>query len=85
MTSDESGTQSISVSLPKTMVTDLRSRVGRRGVSAYVTEAIEHRLRMDRLGEIVADYEERHGPLSEEEIAAADEKLFGEPAVQRSA
>ncbi|MCL2850440.1 MAG: CopG family transcriptional regulator [Micrococcales bacterium] len=85
MTNEEAGTQNISVSLPKTMVTDLRSRVGRRGVSAYVAAALDHRLRMDRLAEIVADYEERHGPLSEEEIAASRQQMFGEPAEQRSA
>jgi len=85
MTNDESGTQNISVSLPKAMVADVRSRVGKRGVSAYVAEALEHRLRMDRLAEIVADHEERFGPLTEEEIAASHAKLFGEPALRRTA
>ncbi|MCL2092102.1 MAG: CopG family transcriptional regulator [Micrococcales bacterium] len=79
------GTTNISVSLPKATAADLRSRAGRRGISAYVTDAVEHKLAMDRLGEIVARYEEEHEPLTEAEVAAAADELFGDSAVQRSA
>lgn len=81
----DAGTTNISVSLPRATVADLRSRAGRRGMSAYVTAAVEHQLAMDRLGEIVARYEEGHEPLAETEVAAAADELFGDSAAQRSA
>jgi hypothetical protein len=71
------GTANISVSLPKATVADLRSRAGRRGISAYVTDAVEHKLAMDRLREIVACYEAEHEPLTEVEVATARDELFG--------
>ncbi|MCL2467608.1 MAG: CopG family transcriptional regulator [Micrococcales bacterium] len=81
----DTGTTNISVSLPKATAVDLRSRAGRRGISAYVTDAVEHKLAMERLGEIVADYEADHEPLTEAEIAAATVELFADRPVRRSA
>ena len=81
----ESGTTNISVSLPKATAADLRSRAGRRGISAYVTDAVEHKLAMERLGEIVAEYEADHEPLTEAEIAAATAELFADQPARRTA
>lgn len=66
------------MSMPSDLVEALRSRTGKRGVSAYVTEAVRHQVAMDGLSEIVAAHEEEHGPLAEEEIQAAHRELFGE-------
>ncbi|MFF0446867.1 hypothetical protein ACFYT4_10705 [Streptomyces sp. NPDC004609] len=71
-------TENISVSMPADLVTELRSRAGRRGVSGYITEAVRHQLAMDGLAEIVASHEEEHGALTEQEVEAARRELFGE-------
>lgn len=66
------------MSLPAGLLTELRSRAGRRGVSGYITEAVRHQLAMDGLAEIVASHEEEHGALTEQEIETARRELFGE-------
>ncbi|MFJ4844239.1 MULTISPECIES: hypothetical protein [unclassified Streptomyces] len=76
-------TENISVSLPSELVGALRARAGRRGVSAYITEAVRHQLAMDGLAEIVADHEAEHGALTDQEIEAAHRELFGEEQQSR--
>lgn len=49
----------------------MRTHVGPGGFSAYVAEALEQRVAMDKLHEIVADFETDNDPLSREEIEAA--------------
>ncbi|MFF4366409.1 hypothetical protein [Streptomyces sp. NPDC001594] len=71
-------TENISVSMPAELVSELRSRAGRRGLSGYITEAVRHQLAMDGLAEIVAAHEEEQGALTEQEIEAARRELFGE-------
>lgn len=71
-------TENISVSMPTELISELRSRTGRRGLSSYITEAVRHQLAMDGLAEIVASHEEEHGVLTEQEIDAARRELFGE-------
>ncbi|GAQ54717.1 hypothetical protein [Streptomyces acidiscabies] len=81
-------TENISVSMPAELVSELRSRTGRRGLSSYITEAVRHQLAMDGLAEIVAAHEEEHGVLTEQEIEAARRDLFGDEnaeGVQRGA
>ncbi|WP_278264566.1 hypothetical protein [Nocardia sp. AG03] len=71
-------TSNVSVSLPVDVLTAVRDRAGRRGVSAYITEAVRHQLEMDGLAEIVTDFETTHDPLTEDEIAAAADDMFGD-------
>lgn len=71
-------TENISVSMPAELVSELRSRTGRRGLSGYITEAVRHQLAMDGLAEIVASHEEEHGTLTEQEVEAARRELFGD-------
>ncbi|MDX3056494.1 hypothetical protein PV394_15310 [Streptomyces sp. NE06-03E] len=78
-------TENISVSMPSDLVSELRSRTGRRGLSGYVTEAVRHQLAMDGLAEIVASHEEEHGALTEQEIEAARRELFGDENTARGA
>ncbi|MEU9204399.1 hypothetical protein [Streptomyces sp. NPDC048332] len=78
-------TENISVSMPSDLVSELRSRTGRRGLSGYVTEAVRHQLAMDGLAEIVAAHEEEHGALTEREIEAARRELFGDENTERGA
>ncbi|MFJ5070347.1 hypothetical protein ACIQC7_28460 [Kitasatospora sp. NPDC088556] len=71
-------TENISVSMPAELVSELRSRAGRRGLSSYITEAVRHQIAMDGLAEIVASHEDAHGELTEQEIATAHRELFGD-------
>lgn len=64
--------------MPTDLVDALRSRTGKRGVSAYVTEAVRHQIAMDGLSEIVSAHEAEYGPLGEEEVQSAHEDLFGD-------
>ncbi|QDY78725.1 hypothetical protein [Streptomyces qinzhouensis] len=75
-------TENISVSMPADLISELRARTGRRGVSGYIAEAVRHQLAMDGLAEIVASHEEEHGALTEQEIEAARRELFGEEGSQ---
>jgi hypothetical protein len=59
------------VSLPEDLAEAVREHVGSGGFSAYIAEALEQRVAMDKLGEIVADYTKDHDPLTLEEIEAA--------------
>ncbi|NEC67386.1 hypothetical protein [Streptomyces sp. SID9727] len=71
--------------MPADLVSELRARTGRRGLSGYVTEAVRHQLAMDGLAEIVAAHEEEHGALTEQEIEAARRELFGDEHAERGA
>ncbi|MFE9421915.1 hypothetical protein ACFYNO_03005 [Kitasatospora sp. NPDC006697] len=55
----------VSVSMPGSVVEDIKARVGKRGFSRYVTEAVERRIALDKLGELVGDYLAENGPFSE--------------------
>jgi hypothetical protein len=61
----------MSVTVPAEIASEVRSRAGRGQVSAYVTRALMRQLEHDRLGQLVADLEDIHGPVTEEELVAA--------------
>ncbi|MFH9982118.1 hypothetical protein ACH4ND_23315 [Streptomyces sp. NPDC017179] len=65
------GSKKYSISLPEALAEAVRTHVGPGGFSAYVAEALEQRVAMDKLREIVADFETDNEPLSREEIEAA--------------
>lgn len=66
-----SGSKKYSVSLPEDIAEAVRTHVGAGGFSAYVAEALEQRVAMDNLRELVADFETDNDPLSPEEVEAA--------------
>ncbi len=68
-------TKKYTVTLPEELAEEIRSEVGPGAFSAYVTRAIERQREHDRLGELVAWMQEKDGPLTEEEQAAADAEL----------
>lgn len=61
----------VSVSIPSEVAAELRSRAGRGNVSAYVTDAVVRQLEHDRLGDLLAELEEVHGEVTEEELSRA--------------
>ncbi|MEE1790762.1 hypothetical protein PUR28_08230 [Streptomyces sp. BE308] len=73
----EGPTKSVSVSVHEGTIEAVRARVGKRGISGYVEAAIQRQIERDDLAELIASNEEIHGPLTPEEIQAAEERLFG--------
>ncbi|MCZ7417133.1 MULTISPECIES: hypothetical protein [unclassified Streptomyces] len=73
----EGPTKSVSVSVHEGTIQAVRARVGKRGVSPYVEAAIQRQIERDNLAELIEDYEARHGEITEKELKAAEEKVFG--------
>lgn len=69
--SEAAGTEKLSATVPKGLAAQIRERAGRGNVSAYVTNALLRQLEHDRLGDLVAELELIHGPVSDDELAAA--------------
>ncbi|MBC9716386.1 hypothetical protein H9Y04_28010 [Streptomyces sp. TRM66268-LWL] len=70
-------TTNVSVSFHAGTIGAVRSRVGKRGVSAYIEAAVQRQIERDNLQELVDDHVARHGGFSTEELAAAEAELFG--------
>ncbi|QMU73356.1 hypothetical protein [Streptacidiphilus sp. P02-A3a] len=66
-----SGSKKYSVSLPEDIAEAVRAQVGPGGFSAYVAQAIEQRIAMDKLREVVEDFAVDNDPLTREEVEAA--------------
>ena len=67
----------VSLSLPEGTAEAIRSRVGKREFSAFITMAVERELRGQVLDEYLADYERRNGPISPSQQSHARE-IFDE-------
>ena len=63
----------VSLSLDEGALAEARSRVGSRGLSAYVSNALVRQLQHDRIGELLAQMDEEAGAVSEEMLAEARE------------
>ena len=59
------------VSMPQELLAEVDSRVGARGFSPYVAEAVRRQLRHDKLSEFLEQAEEAGGPITEAERSAA--------------
>jgi hypothetical protein len=66
----EGPTTAVSVSFHVGTISAVRSRVGRRGVSAYIEAAVQRQIERDNLDEIITAAEAEHGPVTAEAIAA---------------
>ncbi|MDX3337200.1 hypothetical protein ACFY9Y_29600 [Streptomyces fimicarius] len=60
-----------SVTIPRSLASEVEARTGSRGFSRFVSEAIEHALALTKTREIVEDYEDEHGSFTSEEIEEA--------------
>jgi hypothetical protein len=63
--------QKVSVSMPEDLAAAVRERTGPGGFSRYVTEAVEERMRLERLEELSAYLEAKYGPIPEDLIQEA--------------
>lgn len=55
--------EKVSVSLDDRMVADARDRVGGRGLSGYLNEALRRQLQRDRIRDLLAEFDEDLGPI----------------------
>lgn len=79
-------TETLSISLSPEPLKVLRQRakqVHRGNLSAAIAEAAEFMRRDMAMGELVADLEDAHGPLTDEDRAAIDAELRAKPARRR--
>ena len=67
----------ISVSLTAGTLHAIRERVGKRGVSAYLERAAQRQIERDNLDELIAGFEEVHGPADPEAVEAKRARLTG--------
>jgi Arc/MetJ family transcription regulator len=56
----------VSLSIDEDVLDEARERAGRRELSSYVSEALRRQLQHDRIGELLAEMEERSGPIPED-------------------
>ncbi len=61
----------LSVSIPQDLAAAVRRRVGARGLSGFVAQAIAHELEREQLGSFLAEMEAARGPVSSAEVAKA--------------
>ncbi|MCE7009505.1 hypothetical protein LWC34_42860 [Kibdelosporangium philippinense] len=64
----EGPTTVVSVSMHSGTVSAVRSRAGRRGVSAYIEAAVQRQIERDNLDELIAAAEAEHGSISADEV-----------------
>lgn len=55
----------VSMSLDSDVLAQTRERIGGRGVSAYVNEAVRRQLRRDALADLLAEMQEANGPVDD--------------------
>ncbi|MEW1860561.1 MULTISPECIES: CopG family transcriptional regulator [unclassified Streptomyces] len=65
----------VTVTIPEDLLDEIRTEAAERGLSAYVAEALRIKRDRDRLVELVDWLEEEHGPVTEDERAAALDEL----------
>lgn len=58
----------VSMSLDEDVLAQARERVGGRGVSAYVNEAVRRQLRRDALAEVLAQMRAANGGVADEKM-----------------
>jgi hypothetical protein len=64
-------TEKLSITMPRDIADAARARSGTGGLSAYVAAAVARQVERDNLNDLIAVAEAEHGPITDEEIAAA--------------
>ena len=64
------------VSMPQEVLAEVDSRVGARGFSPYVAEAVRRQLQRDKLGEFLDQAEKISGPITEGERSTARQAVI---------
>jgi hypothetical protein len=66
-----SSSAKLSVSITAHLAKAVRRRVGPRGLSGFVAQAVAHELEREQLGTFLAELDKRHGAVSMSTLAAA--------------
>lgn len=61
----------LSISIPSDLADAVRRRVGPRGMSRFIAQAIAHELEREQLGMLLDEFEADHGPIAQSELKAA--------------
>jgi hypothetical protein len=61
----------LSVSIPHELAAAVRRRVGARGLSGFVAQALAHELEREQLGSFLEEMDAVRGPVSKAELAKA--------------
>lgn len=67
------GTTKVSTTLSEARVAEAKARVGERGFSRYLDEALARQLQFDRLADLERDLEREFGAIADEERRRVDE------------
>jgi Arc/MetJ-type ribon-helix-helix transcriptional regulator len=67
----------VSVSLPAPLVERIKEKVGSRGVSRYVAEALEHEERRQALRAWLIDGDRLHGPVPDDVMQEVRRQWLG--------
>ncbi|MEW2413390.1 ribbon-helix-helix domain-containing protein [Streptomyces sp. NPDC046866] len=68
-------TKKVTITLPEETLEYIKEQVDARGVSAFVTEAVERRIAAHKLTELAGMLEEEFGPYSEEAYDAVLDRI----------
>jgi hypothetical protein len=63
--------QKVSVSMPAELTEAVRGRTGTGGLSRYVTDAVQERVRLDLLEDLSAELTGEFGPIDDELVGQA--------------
>lgn len=61
----EGPSEIVSATVPKRLLTEVRSRVGRRGVSQFITRALAREIVRQNRERFIAELVDSHGPVDE--------------------
>lgn len=67
------GTSRITITVDDDTLAELKERVGPGEVSAFVVEALRHKLRIDPIEELLHQLDLMYGPLTADEIKEGEE------------
>lgn len=74
-------TARVTITIDQDILAELKERVGPGEVSAFVVEALRHKLRIDPIKELLRQLDEMYGPLTEQELKEGAE--WYDQAMQR--
>lgn len=75
---------SVSASLHRGTVDEVRRRVGKRAFSAYLEDALLKQMRREDLRELIDAHIEEHGEFTPEELSDAHDALYRDADQTRS-
>ncbi len=78
-----SSTTRITVTLPTEQVAELKKLTD--NVSGYVAEAVARQIRHQLLAEELRRYEDEHGAFTDDELVAAQARIFGSAQSEKPA